>query len=664
MYNAYSTGPSFCRLWLMPRCSTGGIEEPPSRYIHRYRGDLLANAIEACAVLSDYLPLSGVLGLASIPAERNIVDDYKTRKPYSYPYNSAVDWSRYGSRFSSLNFLRQSLTGFSGEHEISHVRFHGDIEDFDPPGSELYLSSGLHSTIFGLSPAYTPNFTGNPFQFAVATGFKPSGYLSFEALPGFLPDTYAYHPRCDILDFVDYVYNYGDGSSYSPGGGWTMSYDNSVNLSSRNGNSTFLDLSYDFDMTWTGGQEICRSVWRVNLLVDFHFSARYPGTQVPFSICSIDPSTVSITNRSSTVPVLFEYTYLPSGYDHTSLDVSIQTVVDNVPEYSVSTAIYPQALGFFSLPPQTEDPTSSNLRKYKRMGTSDDSSRYDSLFRACEFRLPDIRPSSFFASSDCLHSLIDILKANNLENLSQLSGILEVLPSLSGVAPIIAKIIKRDPSAVIDLIDFLTSTVLKARFDTIPNSGDAIELITSDFESELDDLLSSSTAIGRGSSSYHFRDSEKFWGGEGSLRLVSRAKIRIRTDITTLLSTLLTLNGAGLLPTFSRSWDLVPFSFVVDWFANIGGRLQSIDDQLTWMAFTVDYTVFSYTVTYTPTSSELADFGLRVPIGGEPFSISWYRREPSSLVPRLSDSAFDYQLPKHGPNLATVGSLSWQVIRS
>lgn len=37
------------------------------------------------------------------------------------------------------------------------------------------------------------------------------------------------------------------------------------------------------------------------------------------------------------------------------------------------------------------------------------------------------------------------------------------------------------------------------------------------------------------------------------------------------------IRGWGLLPTFSSMWDIVPYSFVVDWFVDIGGMLESID---------------------------------------------------------------------------------------
>jgi len=277
----------------------------------------------------------------------------------------------------------------------------------------------------------------------------------------------------------------------------------------------------------------------------------------------------------------------------------------------------------------------------------------------------DFRASSFYSSSDALHSVIDVLQANNIENATQLSGLVDLLPDTKKIGVIAAKAAERDPGVVLDVVDFLADAILAFRFGQKPTADDVNEFISTDFQSTFDNLLRSKSQTAYGSSTYHFTsdEMENLVQLPGTMKLVTRSKIRIHTDMTTLLSGYLSANGMGMMPSLSRLWAVVPFSFVVDWFTGMSDRLQSVDDQLLWMAMGTDWCLHSFKLTYYPSDEYLASFGLCNSHADDPFGFVTYSREFSRLMPRLTDARFDYQAPSHGPNPVTVVALVWQFLK-
>jgi hypothetical protein len=276
--------------------------------------------------------------------------------------------------------------------------------------------------------------------------------------------------------------------------------------------------------------------------------------------------------------------------------------------------------------------------------------------------LPHLRPSSFYSASSALQAHIEVIKANHLENLSQLSGILKLLPDLAPLSRVAAKAVKRDLSAVVDMIDILTDAVLAFRFAQAPTAKDAAEILRTDIEEEISNLLASSTVTSYGEFTWEFPDEFNFTSDfDGSLVLETRSKVRIRLDMSTLLVNYLTANSVGLLPTLSRIWETLPFTFVVDWFTNMDDRLNAVDNQLLWMAIRTDWCLHSYTVTYYPSPEELLAYGLKSSLE-DPFGVRMYIREFTRCTPLLRESKFDFLSPTNGPDPVTVGSLVWQAI--
>lgn len=53
------------------------------------------------------------------------------------------------------------------------------------------------------------------------------------------------------------------------------------------------------------------------------------------------------------------------------------------------------------------------------------------------------------------------------------------------------------------------------------------------------------------------------------------------------------VDNVGLLPTFENLWDLVRYSFVIDWFVNIGDFLARVDDRLRLTRYNIQYATLS-----------------------------------------------------------------------
>lgn len=65
--------------------------------------------------------------------------------------------------------------------------------------------------------------------------------------------------------------------------------------------------------------------------------------------------------------------------------------------------------------------------------------------------------------------------------------------------------------------------------------------------------------------------------------LSQHAKIAIIDEDEGLVSIMDRLDTVGILPNLERIWDLVPYSFIIDWFLDVGGLLKRLD-QRSWIS--------------------------------------------------------------------------------
>jgi hypothetical protein len=273
--------------------------------------------------------------------------------------------------------------------------------------------------------------------------------------------------------------------------------------------------------------------------------------------------------------------------------------------------------------------------------------------------MDDIIPSSFLSSADALNKHLEALTANHVQTLSQLDGILGLLPDLASLPSLVKKIADGNVSAIKDLIDYISDAILRYRFAQKPNARNVEEILGTDIQGFLDRLGRSTSSTIYGSFNWEFPDEQNFME-DGKLVLETRSKVRVTADASTLVESCLMANAVGLLPTLSRVWESLPFTFVVDWFIAMNKRLKLLDTQLAYMAFRTDWCLHSYKVVYYPSSEALSAYHLESYDPKEPFGISAYYRHKSVFMPRLRNSRYDF-VKASGVNVITAGALAWQL---
>lgn len=85
--------------------------------------------------------------------------------------------------------------------------------------------------------------------------------------------------------------------------------------------------------------------------------------------------------------------------------------------------------------------------------------------------------------------------------------------------------------------------------------------------------------------------------GDDSLKreITHRIKIAVAdVDDDILFRIIHTLDDIGSLPDFKTIWDLIPYSFVVDWFVDIGNLLDRVDSRLQLSTMDIRYVTMSY----------------------------------------------------------------------
>lgn len=78
-----------------------------------------------------------------------------------------------------------------------------------------------------------------------------------------------------------------------------------------------------------------------------------------------------------------------------------------------------------------------------------------------------------------------------------------------------------------------------------------------------------------------------------TLSITQRIKLAISDMDEGMHSLANSLDNAGFFPTFENLWDLIPYSFVIDWFVNVGDILERIDTRLRLARLPIKYVTTS-----------------------------------------------------------------------
>jgi hypothetical protein len=281
----------------------------------------------------------------------------------------------------------------------------------------------------------------------------------------------------------------------------------------------------------------------------------------------------------------------------------------------------------------------------------------DNFSRSVSDNWSHVTPSSAFSSVDALGSMESSVGNNVLQTLVKVPDIASALPRLEEAISVLGKLVRRDLSfsTFREILDLATSTHLQVSFQWRPY----YELLTKylpEIVSMFPMLLSpKKLALGYGSFSYNF--SNEF--GRKSVSLVTRTKVVADVTLNGLLSPVLSLDAMGLLPTFSRGWDLVPFSFAVNWFTGWNRILRNLELIGASSLIPIAY-VHSYLLTSPLTTAEL-DAVSASSTGILPAQVRVYIRDKTLYPPFPKYSRFPFGVPATFPSLGLVGSLLYQL---
>jgi len=270
----------------------------------------------------------------------------------------------------------------------------------------------------------------------------------------------------------------------------------------------------------------------------------------------------------------------------------------------------------------------------------------------------DIVPSSVFSAVQAFKASESSLNTNILQDLQKLPGISNALPQIAEAVRVLGRISKRDLSlsTLREILDLATSTHLQASFEWRPFLG-LITTYLPQMIASLSTLGHTSRAV-RASGSFVFQINDDLT--RKKVTLLTRSKIVMDTSSSGLLSAVLGVDALGLLPKASRLWDLLPFTFVVNWFSGIGKSIERAEYSLL-LATIPAYFVHSYTFT-SPLSADELDSLEMSSSSEDPASLRLYYRDVSLYSPTVRDSRFGFGIPTEMPFVGVMGSLLYQLI--
>jgi len=280
--------------------------------------------------------------------------------------------------------------------------------------------------------------------------------------------------------------------------------------------------------------------------------------------------------------------------------------------------------------------------------------------------LGKVRPSCMPAFSDAMDGY-RATTTDYLEVLYQYGKIFALVPDLLGA--IRAFLSSRGSGdTLLHLADLFSSTELQKKFglDTAGrnwielNKGIAVVPDEQGFARVSDAIL----RLGKPQTLYGslHRDFDELMGLE-QVRLRTGVKLRLRGVDSALILKFLGLDATGILPRFGRLWDLVPFSWLVDWFTGLSSRYNIIDNIILAYIVGVEYAVYTYHL-QGPIPVEILDYSNVVAEYSDPPEFNAFFREVSRVVPLLTESDIDFVMGGVHIDWGILTALLWQIIRS
>jgi hypothetical protein len=288
-----------------------------------------------------------------------------------------------------------------------------------------------------------------------------------------------------------------------------------------------------------------------------------------------------------------------------------------------------------------------------------DSALFSRYWNNIEGQMSEITPSSYFSTKDALQKYIQVLRTNHLETLAELSNILGWLPDLRPLMTLLLGPFSSMLDAGARFLDVLAAAKLYDSFVLKPGVASVRE-----FGNRFDSIVDRLSGIGGREQTLNGKFIFSLFQDMFIVRdpfLTTRTKIHLTFPRSSVVNLIIGSGAVGLLPSLSNFWDIVPSSFVADWFTNVGGRLESIDLQAILFTVQIHHCVHSYTIT----GSVPDDYytSTRTVLHNDPLAVRYYQRELSRFAPILRESKIDFQQAGGPSDWGTAGSFAWTRLR-
>jgi hypothetical protein len=278
-----------------------------------------------------------------------------------------------------------------------------------------------------------------------------------------------------------------------------------------------------------------------------------------------------------------------------------------------------------------------------------------------ERRLNELRKSSVYSFHNALEKRLVLLKNNYLEVLKELPELPALIPDVLSLVRILT--MAKSSSLIrtgLKLGDWITKFNLQYNFGIAPDVSVLQELnrVGPSLLRLIDrgDEVESVTEYG----TFHFPFHDDESWGSGS-KLITRTKVNLTYPPKPVWNAIIGLYGVRLAPSLQNIWELIPGSFVVDWFTNMSARYKHVDLSLMQLAFKFNYFEHSYTIV--SGLSDVNDVWEWLDSSESRLQAKYYVRDISFTVPQLAESTYDYLRVQGSPNSGILGSLLYQILR-
>lgn len=620
-----------------------------------YKGDLTFSSSELdwgsgvnASYIGHWIPVSSLLGMdmSSIYFEfGQISDPFKVHKPEKLTYRGDLDTRAYG--FSILDALAIFRGGEESpppfENGVHHFLYEGELSDSDHRTEFFTRTSNAYNLRFNTQ---VDSLTGSArYSRATQIGLNANGYrrFSYDGLstglgaPNFSFIEF-FRARLEKLKLGDLT--------------WTTAGQQYSSHFVRE-NCTFeesyqhLFVVYDLSWSYVSSQSDIRCKFRVTIDTDLWSDSVSGDTILGLGPAVIKPG-LFVRNHGSVELLEFSNT---KNTGFTPPTVSTPWAVEVLSEAQAGGAM---ACLFSSLGGEVNSPVVTNFDNWRFRGNAYvEDHVWSSLDLYMRNNMRELRRSSFFSSGEGVENLLGGLQANHLENLTQVSGLLSLIPDVGPLMYGLAKLMKGDPRGLKQVVDCLTDNALRFNWGIAPTVGDVTELVKYRGPK---DLTTRQRWTAQGVFNWYYPEEQNPMGS-GVLKLQTHSKVVMSYDASTVLNAFLAGYNSGLLPNLSNLWGATPGSFFVDWFTGNDARAKAADHQTLLMAMDVHYCVHSYKLEWYPDSSELDGYHL----SGDSFHATRYIREKTRYMPKLRDGELDFLAPTM-PNLVSVGSFVYQTL--